>query len=50
MTEKEWLECGEPQRMLEFIRHRCGVRKLRLFVVACCREVWDLIELLLRSP
>ncbi len=46
MTEKEWLECTDPIRMLAFIhdgteawqyQHRATDRKLRLFASACCR-------------
>ena len=41
MTEAEWLACGEPQRMLEFLqeRGRLTERRLRLFACACCRRV-----------
>lgn len=40
MTEAEWLTCGEPARMLEFLSGRASDRKLRLFACACARQVW----------
>jgi hypothetical protein len=43
MTEADWLTCDEPREMLGFLRARAGKRKLRLFAVACCRRVWELI-------
>jgi hypothetical protein len=41
MTEAEWLECGNPRRMLEYLGRieNFSQRKLRLFAVACCREI-----------
>lgn len=51
MTEQEWLVSVEPAAMQEFLRLRAGAafvhepwsRKLRLFAVACCRQVWGAI-------
>src|SRR5262245_4243425 len=41
MTEQEWLQATDPQRMLSFLHGRASERKLRLFAVACCRWGWD---------
>jgi hypothetical protein len=43
MTEAEWLECGSPDEMLTFVHPAASVRKLRLFGVACCRRIWELM-------
>ena len=53
MDEHEWLVSTDPQRMLQVWRHRGTAplrwwpapsdRKLRLFAVACCRQVWHLL-------
>ena len=40
MTEAEWTACADARKMLLFLRFRCGVRKLRLFSVACYRREW----------
>jgi hypothetical protein len=42
MTEAEWLECTDPQKMLEFLIERASERKLRLFLCIFCREIADL--------
>jgi hypothetical protein len=44
MTEAEWASCGEPRQMLRFLRGRISDRQVRLFLVACCRGIFHIIE------
>jgi hypothetical protein len=51
-TEAEWQACNAPAPMLDFLRNpmlarlrgQPSQRKFRLFSVACCRRVWDLLR------
>jgi hypothetical protein len=44
MTEGEWLDCADPQKMLTFLREKVSSRKLQLFACACCRRIWNLLS------
>jgi hypothetical protein len=41
MTEAEWLACTDPRPMLQYLRGKASGRKMRLFLVACVRLVWE---------
>ena len=50
MTEAEWLACDNPTVLGRFIGASGGfvgkpanTRKVRLFAVACCRQIWHMI-------
>jgi hypothetical protein len=44
MTEQEWLQYREPDRMASLVCPRGTDRKLRLLACACCREFWHLLK------
>ena len=43
LNESKWFTCKDPTPMLVFLRDKASERKLRLFAVACCRRIWNLI-------
>ncbi len=45
MTEQEWLQCLEPQKMADFLdeRNHGSGRKFQLFVCGCVRRIWHLL-------
>jgi hypothetical protein len=47
MTEQEWLECADPQRLVGYMQGRriVSYRKMRLFACASCRRVYDSFRL-----
>jgi hypothetical protein len=44
VTEAEWLKYTDPHAALQAVRRKASQRKLRLFAVACCRQVWQLLN------
>jgi hypothetical protein len=44
MTEEEWLTCEETHPMFMHIWESESARKKRLFLVACCRSIWNRIN------
>jgi len=44
MTEQEWLATTDPIPMLSFVEGKASDRQLRLFVTACCSQVWSLLD------
>jgi hypothetical protein len=49
MTEAEWRACDSLGSALGFIENHISDRKLRLFSCACCRRVWDHLNVLDRG-
>jgi hypothetical protein len=43
MTEAVWFSSPSPQDMLRRLPDAAGDRQLRLFAVACCRRIWDVL-------
>ncbi|HYT90402.1 MAG TPA: hypothetical protein VEL76_16980 [Gemmataceae bacterium] len=43
MTAREWSAATDLSLMLNALRGRVSDRKLRLFAVACCRHIWELL-------
>jgi hypothetical protein len=41
MTETEWLACPDRDMLLDHVFPRAGRRKLRLFLCALARRLWD---------
>ncbi|MCI0463148.1 MAG: hypothetical protein L0Z62_39885 [Gemmataceae bacterium] len=44
MTEAEWQDCADPDRMMAYLEGNASERKLCLLCCACCRRVWHLLE------
>src|SRR5690348_1282580 len=44
MTEAEWQDCADPDRMMAYLENSASERRLRLLCCACCRRVWHLLE------
>jgi hypothetical protein len=44
MTEQQWLTETHPWYMLTFVSGRSCLRKLRLFICACCRRVMHVMN------
>jgi len=40
VTEVEWLACADARRMLAYLDRPPNDRRMMLFAVACCREMW----------
>src|SRR5580658_7906124 len=43
VTEEEWLSIDHLRPMLDMLKEQVTPRKLRLFAVASCRRIWNLL-------
>jgi hypothetical protein len=41
MTEAEWSACADPRPLWQFLDGKLGAREVRLWVLACCRRLWE---------
>jgi hypothetical protein len=48
MTEAEWLDNANAERMLAYLGRRASLRKKRLLACACVRRLWSLLDERLR--
>jgi hypothetical protein len=44
LAEAEWPSCADPRPMLVALQGKASERKLRLFAVACCRQLGPLLS------
>ena len=43
MTPDEWKAGEDPSVLLDLVADRATNRKLRLFLIACCRRIWPML-------
>jgi hypothetical protein len=43
MKESDWYSCNDIRELLNYLRNKVSMRKLRLFAVACCRGIESLL-------
>jgi hypothetical protein len=44
MTEEQWQQSDQPQRLLSWVGPSLSMRKARLYAVAACRRAWGLLK------
>src|SRR4051812_26336624 len=44
MIEPEWRACHNPEAMLHHLGDKASARKLRLYAVACCHRISNLLS------
>ena len=44
ITEADWQSCADPRPMRDALRGNASERKLRLYAVACCRQLGPLLK------